>query len=180
MPLSADEFQSLFGSFEKSAFRLQLLPEYEIVDEQEDYAKFLAGEPLPERSGIPWLKTMAGQVSRGREWTNVHLLPECLTPYLRYLIDWWYVYQDRAGARIRFLPHRYAQEIHALAPHDFWLFDDRVMILLHYAPSGELLEAEDASSPASLALARRARDFALPHAENLRAILARRRAGSLA
>jgi hypothetical protein len=122
---------------------------------------------------------MARQVAQGREWTNVHLLPLRLTPYLRYIIDWGYACYDRVGAKIRFLSCKHAHEVRTLAPHDFWLFDDRVLVLLHYGPGGRFLRAEETSSPAALASAQQARDFALEHAEDLRAILARRRDGSL-
>ena len=179
MPLTKDEFQGLFRSFEKSAFRLQLLSEYVVPAEREDYAAYVAGEPLPERSGNPWLETMANQIARGRTWTTVHLLPDPLTVYMRYLIDWWYVYHARAGARILFLPPRYARDMHTLAEHDFWLFDDHVLVLMRYSPAGAFLEADSVSSPAAIVAAQQARDFALARAEDLRVILARRRAGQL-
>jgi len=174
-----DEFDRLFGSFEKSAFRLQLLPEYAVSDEDTEYRDFLAGEPLPERAGIPWLETMAGQVRRGRTWTNVHLLPERLTPYLRYLIDWWYVYHAHAGAEIRFLPYQYANEIQALAPQDFWLFDDTLVIHMRYGSAGEFLGVAEALAPQALHRAQAARNFALANSEDLRSMLSRRRAGEL-
>lgn len=179
MYLSSSQFERLFATFQTSAFRLQLRGDYAVDAEQAEFEQYLAGGPLPDRSGNPWLETMASQVVQGRTWTTVHLLPHLLTPYLRYLIDWWYVYHDRAGARVWFLPHELAREIHDLAPHDFWLIDDRALVLMHYDPSGRFLGAEEASSAESLARARQARDFALATAEDLRAILARRRAGSL-
>jgi hypothetical protein len=179
MAFTIEEFRLLFRSFQKSAFRLQLLPAYRVMAEQEEFARYLDGEPLPERPGVPWLETMTGQVRKGRTWTNVHLLPKTLTPYLRYLTDWWYVYQARAGAEIRFLPSQYTNEMQSLAPQDFWLFDDRLLILLQYGEHGEFLGVDEASSPDTLRLAQKARDFALEHSEDLRAVLARRRAGTI-
>jgi hypothetical protein len=95
------------------------------------------------------------------------------------VIDWWYVYHDQAGARIGFLPSQTTRDILSLAPHDFWLFDDRLLVRMLYDVSGQFLEAVEDSSPAALDCARKARDFALTHAQDLRLILARRRAGYL-
>jgi hypothetical protein len=177
MPLSGEDFRRMFETFQQSAFRLQLLPEYKVEEEHADYTAFLAGEPLPDRAGHPWLEKIARHVALGRTWTKIHLLPPTLTPYLRYLIDWWYIYQERAGCQIGFLLDSQAQDIRRLASHDFWLFDDRILVHMHYDADGRLLETEDASTAETLATARAARDFALAHSQDLRTILARRRAG---
>jgi hypothetical protein len=178
MSLTSEDLDHLFASFERSAFRLQLLPEYVVDAEREDYKKFLAGEPLPDRASVPWLEVMRHQAELGRTWTTIHLLPSHLTPYLRYLIDWWYVHHDRAGAKIGFLPNQYTREMSALAPYEFWLFDDVTLILLHYDLDGRFHGAKDASSEGALAAAQRARDFAIANALDLRTVLAQLRTGS--
>lgn len=175
MYISEARFNGLFTSFERSAFRLQLLPEYTVESERPEYARFLAGEALPQRNQVPWLDTMRHQVDVGRTWTNIHLLPATLTPYLRYLLDWWYVYQDRAGASIGFLSQRYATPIQALAMRDFWLFDDALLLVLHYDSRGRFLGAVEVSSDAALSAAGRARNFAVANATSLRDVLANRR-----
>lgn len=179
MHLSRAEFDCAFEDFATSAFRLQLLSEYAVPEEATSLAAYLTGEPFPPRTPDAWVETMAAQVARGKSWTTVHLLPKRLTPYLRFLIDWGYVDDAARGARIRFLLPPHASRLRTLAPQDFWLFDDERLVLMHYSPIGEFLGAEEASSSAALASARKARAFALKHAVELRAILARRRSGSL-
>jgi len=179
MKLTPEAFQDLFDTFEASAFRLQLLPEYDVESERQELADHHAGGEAPDRSGNAWLATMAGQVAKGRSWTNVHLLPERLTPYLRYVIDWWYIDQARLGAYVLFVPSGFSGALQALAACDFWLFDDRRIIWMRYGKTRRFLGAEEDTTPAALKNARRARDFALQHAIDLRHVLADRRAGRL-
>jgi len=177
--MTPEAFHELFATFETSAFRLQLWPEYDVPSERSEFVDYHSGRALPDRTGNSWLTTMAGQVARGRRWTNVHLLPAPLTPYLQYLIDWWYVDQARVGAEILFVPPEFAGALHTLASCDFWLFDDCRLILMRYDMSGRFLGAEAGTGPAALEGARRVRDFALQHAIDLQRVLEDRRAGRL-
>ena len=179
MPMTPEAFQELFAAFEESAFRLQLLPKYDVAGERSELADYHSGAPAPDRTTNTWLATMASQVAHGRTWTNVHLLPERLTPYLQYVIDWWYVDQARLGAQVLFVPSAFAGELGALAAFDFWLFDDRTLVRMRYGKAGRFLGAEEDATPASLENSRRARDFALRHAIDLRRVLADRRGGRL-
>jgi hypothetical protein len=169
-----------FATFERSAFRLQLLPVYDVSEEQEEFKRFLAGDSPPaSREENSWLQTMAAQVKNGRFWINVHLLQNPLTPYLQYLIDWWYVHQANAGAKIRLLDAHFADRVHELTGHDFWLFDDARLFVLQYSPEGRLHSIRETTHDLPLAEARRARDFAVSQSEDLQTFLAHYRSDRL-
>jgi len=175
-----DRLRSRFAAFERSAFRLQLLPVYDIPEEQEEFRRFLAGSAPPaSREENSWLQTMVAQVKNGRVWMNVHLLHHPLTPYLNYLIDWWYVHQAKAGAKIRLLDAQFSEGIHDLTRHDFWLFDDALLFVLRYSPEGRLVSIKETTHALTLAEARCAQDFAIKHSVNLQTFLARRRSDTL-
>ena len=86
--LDGSEFADLFTGFRKSAIRLQTLPKYDITGEQLEYNQFLAGKPLPDVDADEWFVGMADAVASGKTWSNIHILPPLLTPYLKYLIEW--------------------------------------------------------------------------------------------
>src|SRR6266571_769423 len=50
-------------------------------------------------------------------------------------------YRQRAGQEVRWLPRRQASDL-ALPGNDFWLFDDRSVMLNHFSGSGESVAHE--------------------------------------
>jgi len=139
--LSGDEFGHLFSDFEQFAYRLETLPEYRIAGEVERRAKFAAGAP-PEPS--PWVKTVAAATAAGRTVQRVRLVPE-LTDYLRFEFTWGYPFSSEAGERISVLEP--AQVTDVDLPGDYWLFDGKYVVLMHYDEEGgltrrELIEAD--------------------------------------
>ncbi|MFE7899701.1 DUF6879 family protein [Streptomyces sp. NPDC057424] len=57
--LSGEEFGRLFETFERTAFRLETLDVYDVEEEREEIARFLAGEDMgPEWSDSPWVRSM--------------------------------------------------------------------------------------------------------------------------
>jgi len=65
--MTFDDFDVVFDRFQVTAFRLETLPRY-ADDGDEEFALFLAGEPLPERSTrtVPWLKRIADTTLAGK------------------------------------------------------------------------------------------------------------------
>ncbi|MFJ8435307.1 DUF6879 family protein [Kitasatospora sp. NPDC094019] len=57
--LDGTEFGRLFERFHRTAFRLETLDLYDVEEEQEEFAAFLAGEVMPpERHDNPWVRSM--------------------------------------------------------------------------------------------------------------------------
>ena len=170
------EFSKLFDTYAQDAFRLQTLTRYRVGHEDVDFQRFLAGHPFPDRTGNAWLDQIARNARAGKRLTNVHVLPERLTPYLRYLIDWWYVYWQEAGAEVRFVLPADAKQVLPHLPSDFWLFDGAIAVSMRYDPEGQFLGPERAEDVESY---RQAKELALRHSVGLREVLALRRGGEL-
>lgn len=85
LAMNIAEFAAVFDRFQVTAFRLETLPRY-ADDEDEEFAIFLAGEPLSERSArtVPWLRRVAETTVAGARWWRVHVLSRPLTDYLRF------------------------------------------------------------------------------------------------
>ncbi|MFJ1597951.1 DUF6879 family protein [Streptomyces sp. NPDC088261] len=136
--LGGEDFGRLFGAFERTAFRLETLAEYDVEEERDEIARFLAGEDMgPEWDDNPWVRSMTDQ---GKSVSRVHVLRSPLTEYLRYELAA-YPGNIEAGESIGIVDLA-EQEVAGLPDHDFWLFDDRDVYRMHYNPVGAFVGGE--------------------------------------
>jgi hypothetical protein len=172
--LSGPEFGALFSSFRQTAFRLETLAAYDVVDDREQLGQFRAGRPLPPPSppDEEWRVLVRGAVASGKDMSRVHVLPPSLTPYLRYEIDWGYLYNAEAGERILLLEH---DPPGAFLPgwtaHDFWLFDDATAVRMHYDSNGTYQYPEMISGRRDVEFYAHVRDVAVASAVTLQEYL---------
>ncbi|WP_207954170.1 DUF6879 family protein [Saccharopolyspora elongata] len=83
------------------------------------------------------------------------------TEYQRYQLDWVIPGNIEAGEDVRILD---LTELDLDLPsHDFWLFDDSMVVDLNFNPDGTLLNRDQREAP-DLAQYREWRDAALAHA----------------
>jgi hypothetical protein len=88
----------VLNNFKKEAFRLELLDEYSVPEENE-YKLFLEGEYLSSQRNNDWCNLVRKIVSTNRIIHRIHIIPTQLTPYLKYEIDW-----DNNGTGEAFVP----------------------------------------------------------------------------
>lgn len=154
--LVGEEFGRLFETFERTAFRLETLDVYDVEEEREEIARFLAGADMgPEWADSPWVRSMT---DKGKRVSRVHVLRSPLTDYLRYELSA-YPGNIRAGEDIGIVDLT-EQAVAGLAEHDFWLFDDRDVYRMHYTEAGAFVGGE-LLAPEALAEYRGYRDRAL-------------------
>ncbi|MBT2488118.1 hypothetical protein J7E96_06165 [Streptomyces sp. ISL-96] len=136
--LSGEEFGALFDTFERTAFRLETLDEYDVEEEREEIARFLAGEGMgPEWTDNPWVRSMT---DKGKHVARVHVLQSPLTDYLRYELAA-YPGNIKAGESIGIIDQT-EQPVTGLPDHDFWLFDDTAVYRMHYTEAGAFIGGE--------------------------------------
>ncbi|MER6910722.1 DUF6879 family protein [Streptomyces sp. NPDC000594] len=136
--LVGEEFGRLFEDFERTAFRLETLDEYDIESEREEIARFLAGGDMgPEWADNPWVRSMT---DRGKQVSRVHVLRSPLTDYLRYELSA-YPGNITAGEDIGIIDLS-EQQVTGLPDHDFWIFDDRDVFRMHYTATGAFIGGE--------------------------------------
>ncbi|WP_244884153.1 DUF6879 family protein [Carbonactinospora thermoautotrophica] len=140
--LSPGELDALFQGFESSAFRLETLDRYTVPGEAEAFRRFLSGEEPPEEwKNAPWPRIVRANVAAGKVMQRVHVVRSPLSEYLRFEIGWGYHRNTAAGEDIRILDLS-ESNVSGLPDHDFWLFDGRVVVRMHYGPEGEFIGAE--------------------------------------
>ena len=174
--MTPEDFAACFDRFKESAFRLETLQRYTVLEEAQRIRMFREGRPRPERSvrTSPWLRRVAVTTAAGKRWQRVHIVEHPLSEYLRYELVG-YVESAAAGEEVR-IADRATQPDLARLTRDFWLFDadseNGFAVPMNYDDEGHLLGYELAQSPEELDLRRRERDLALAHSVSLNEYLA--------
>jgi hypothetical protein len=169
----ADEFSDRFTTFRYTAYRLETLQSYDVPQEEESLAAFLAGDPVsfgPPKDG--WTATVAEAVAAGKLMRRVHIVEEPLSDYLRYeMLS--YRPNVEAGEDVRILPvapGRWPD----LPRRDYWLFDSADLWLMNYGRDGHFTGAGPVRDAAEIVMHNYWRDAALhaavPYAEYVRQI----------
>jgi hypothetical protein len=109
----------------------------------------------------------------GKRMRRVYVVPSRLTPYLRFELEWGYLYSAEAGEDVLLLAHDRPGQLFGEWPlHDFWVFDDRTCVRMRYDEGGRFRFGERVDDPAAVAAYRRAQAVALDHAVPLQRYLA--------
>lgn len=184
--MNQEEFGRLFETFGTSAFRLQTLSKYVVEGEETVVQAFIRGDPLEPMTDKAWVQMrtewhelIAASVRAGKHWAMVHVLPKKLTPYLRLAIEWCYVKDYSAGEQIRFLLPTAPEQIRELATQDFWMFDDKTVVVMQYDDNGKYLGFEHVTDDSKICDYVRIRDLAVEHSIDLPQFLAKYRRGEV-
>lgn len=162
--LDLNELGDLFATYRRSARRLENRENYDIPYERPRLARFLSGETDHEYEAYkrPWVDGVRAAVARGARMERVRVVPERLTPYLRYELR-----GNRGNAAggedIRYLLQARAAELD-LPDHDFWVFDAETLVLLRFTRDDRLLGLEVVTDPELVARHEAWIDLAMRHA----------------
>jgi hypothetical protein len=171
--LASASFDECFTAFRYTAYRLETLQAYDVPQEEESLAAFLAGEPVsfgPSKDG--WTAVVASAVAAEKSMRRVHVAEEPLSDYLRYEMES-YRPNAEAGEDVRILPvapGRWPD----LPRRDYWLFDSVDLWLMEYDEGGHFLGAELVTDAGEVVKHNYWRDAALhaavPYADYVRRI----------
>ncbi|UKY55247.1 hypothetical protein KI385_19215 [Streptomyces inhibens] len=134
---------------ERSAVHLEMRDAY---GDNERFAAWRRGALIDWDDQATWWRGFHGQiaeaVSRGVSIRRVRIVSEPVSDYIR-----WEHYVTRAnvaaGEEVRWLPRRFATDL-ALPGNDYWLFDDRLARIHHFAGDGSLVADEFSTDPSVL------------------------------
>jgi len=160
--LASPDWAALFGSFTGNAFRLEGLQHYTDPGEQEAFARFCAGKD-PKVDLSWWIGLVKGHAAAGRRMSRVRVVIEPPSDYTRFELVH-YPAMVAAGDDIQIIsttPDTWPAD---LPRHDFWLFDDLEVWILHYDDAGTFLRAELHDDAESITSHLRWRDAALSRA----------------
>lgn len=163
-----EDFGRLFETFRRSAWRWECQPEYREPHEAEAFQQFLAGDTPDMSFTTEWLANVRQATEAGRRFERVRVLTEPLTDYLRFEM-FAAPGNAAAGEDIRVMSTTAAAE-HNLPDHDFWLFDDELVAIMHFDNHG-MIAAELVADADAVADHRRWRDIAWSHAAPFETVL---------
>jgi len=153
------DFASLFTSFQRSAFRLEIRDRYNVPEETEPFRLFLQGR-VPDPSWTrEWTQVVSANTSAGKVMRRVRLVREPLSDYLRFELSCGYPNNVTAGEQIAVLVVQ--SDPPQLPAHDFWLFDDSAVGVMSYDDGGHFLGVQVVTEPQAVARYCRSRDLAL-------------------
>ncbi|MBD0746402.1 DUF6879 family protein [Streptomyces sp. CBMA152] len=156
------EFGELFRNFEHSAWRLETRRGYASDLEDDSYIAFKATGSATWDLGSPWSVNMRAQTAQGKTVGRVRIVDDPPTTGQLFLLD--YAQCNAAtGEDIRNLWRADAERLH-LGDEDFWIFDSRLVAVLHFDDNDVLLNIELTTEPAEVVRYSVLRDAAMHHA----------------
>jgi len=163
--ISQEEWDGLFRTVERSAVHLEMRDSYGTEVELPHIAKWEKGEPDDDEWLQPWLGMVRRSVQAGKSWRRAQVVSEPLSDYQR----WAHRVTDTvvtSGEDIRWVSRRLVSSI-PFPGNDFWLFDDRLIVFLHFAGNGLIVDRQLSTDPADVELCRSAFEavwkLAVPH-----------------
>lgn len=157
-----DEFGRMFTTLKHSAWRLETRRRYAEDEATDTYRQFAAGQTVDWDLDDPWCTNRREQTALGKRFERVRILDEPPTAGQRYLLD--NARRNTAvGEDIRVLTRAKADEL-GLPLEDFWLFDSRVVALLHFDDADVMTGVELITNPVDVLRYAQAREAAWHHA----------------
>lgn len=144
--LIGPEFGQLFHSFEHTAYRLEARDYYNSPNETRALEQFLAGEPVDMGWFQNWLSMIRAATAEGRIFRRVRVVSLPLTDYSRFGV-FCSQYTNAAGEDIRYLARDQAE---GLPQDDYWLFDSRKLVKMHFDEQEHFLGGEVVDDPAEI------------------------------
>ncbi|RFU86059.1 hypothetical protein DY218_14225 [Streptomyces triticagri] len=155
-------FRRLFETFEHTAWRLETRRGYASDREDPDFRAFLATGSSPCDPDEPWFVNIKAQTEAGRTVGRVRVADSPPTAEQRFLLD--YARHNAAvGEDIRYLWREDAHRA-ALPAEDFWIFDSRLVAVLHFDEADTITDIELITEPAEVVRYCIVRDAAMHHA----------------
>lgn len=152
---------SPFDDFEHSAWRFEAQPVYTMPNEAENFRLFREGKLEKHFPNRPWHQLVQAKTESGKSIGRVRVVRRPLNEYVKYQFFYGIPNNISVGEDIRILD---LTDIELDLPdQDFWFFDDRTVLLLHFRPDGRFIEQEILEDP-DLDQYRRWQKIALEHA----------------
>lgn len=161
--IGLDEFDRLFTQFEHTAWRLETRRRYASDEATDTYAEFIRGEAVNwEGVDAEWCAERQEQTALGKRFQRVRIVDNPPTPGQLYLLDN-ARRNSSVGETIYSLSRAHADRL-GLPAEDFWLFDSRLVALLHFDSDDNLRDVELITEPSMVLRYAMTRDAARHHA----------------
>jgi hypothetical protein len=145
-PAHRDELRELCRGIRKSFVHLETRDAYGTETELPHLAKWRRGEPDDYAWLGWWLEMLRGHRAAGRTCRRARVVSEPVSDYQRWTLSHAQVFID-AGEEIRYLPRPRLTAVALPGSGDFYVFDDQLVLFLHYAGNGTNASFEITEDP---------------------------------
>ena len=152
--ITAEEFDRLTSGFTTTAVHFETRDAYGTAVELPYLALWKAGEPDDLGWLQDWCDTLRGHVAAGRSMRRARVVSEPLSEYQRWSYSIAQPMVD-AGEDIRWVSRRLVSSI-GMPGNDYYLFDDQLVVFLHYSGDGLVVDRTSSTDSADVALCRSA------------------------
>jgi hypothetical protein len=137
-----DALDVAFDSFKHSAVRLEALPSYDAAEEHEALVAYVVGQGIKPPVETEWSTFIRECRAAGKTIRRVRVANPATSAYVRYQCDVGYQPGLKAGEEIRLVTQSTGAKM-----RDFWLFDDKLLVTMHYTAEGRYTGSEATRSP---------------------------------
>lgn len=156
-PASHDDLSGLCRGIKKSFVHLETRDTYGTEIELPHMAKWRRGEPDDYAWLGWWLEMLRGHRQAGRTCRRARIVSEPVSDYQRWILSHVELFID-AGEDIRYLPRPLLTSVALPGSGDFYVFDDELVLFLHYAGNGTNASFEITDDPQTVRMCRQAFD----------------------
>jgi hypothetical protein len=149
--IPTSELGNLVWSARSSVIQVETLPHYGVPDDDLMFSLWCKGEsPTPEQlSGFTaWFSQVREAAHRGVQIDRVHIVPEILTPYLRFEIEFSYHrFCEPNGERVWILQRESNEGLVSRVSGDFYLIDENRLLLPQYNAQNNFVGLKEGTAP---------------------------------
>lgn len=154
-PSDYDELGALCEGIESSFVHLETRDAYGTEIELPHMAKWRRGEPDDHEWLASWLEMLRRHRAAGRTCRRARIVSEPLSEYQRWINSHVGLFVD-AGEDVRYVPRPRLTEVLLPGSGDFYVFDDSLVLFLHYAGNGTNTAFEVTDDPQTVRTCREA------------------------
>jgi hypothetical protein len=138
-------FSELISAASVSAVHLEMRDAY--TPDDPVFLAWLASGEVADPAEPGWYALVRAHVARGIRFRRARIVSEPLSDFARFEYACTSGLNIAAGEEVRWLPRRRASGL-CLPGNDFWVIDDRLVRVSHFAGNGDFIEDELTGDPA--------------------------------
>lgn len=134
--------EKVWNKAQKNIFRLEAIPEYNVPEDLVLFNKWKQSKLESDKAFLKWLEGLNKTKERGVKMQRVRIVSLPFSDYIKYEIDFW-KHSTKQGENILFLEAKRYEHIKQkfnFEPKDFWIFDDKILIIFHYDEKGDFVK----------------------------------------
>lgn len=146
--MNLNDLGRMLTVFGETAFHLETRPYYAVETEAAAFRAWQEHAGVPHRSDeavAGWVQLVEDHTAAGRTIRRVHLTHGTLSEYERFQLAVQQAHNIPAGEQVRVVDAGDAPELRGIG-RDFWLFDNRIGVLMAYDDDGHLTRLDRMSN----------------------------------